>query len=232
MLSIAKTALPSTIRDTLSRNNSDSEQSRDGTNGSPQKQSDKTDLLGNTRLSETNGNYSFPTPISTPKDENKQLDVDVESSTSLQENLTGTVDPTTNVNTTPIIVQPSLSPSNSVTSLKIEHFDREFDDELTTPIAGDITSQIPPVPNATLSDRSDSLLLSDSNSSRKFRLPTKSNSAKSSKQRKRPSANVLDENLIDSPPLNGYVPAAPRRNAEFHALFRSVPEEDFLINGM
>lgn len=225
MLSIAKTALPSNIRDTLSRNNSDSEQSRDGTNGSPQKQSDKTDLLGNTRLSETNGNYPFPTPISTPKDENKQLDVNVESSTSLQENLAGTVEP---VDTTPIIVQHSISPSNSVTSLKIEHFDREFDDELTTPIAGDIASQIPNV----LTDRSDSLLLSDSNSSKKFRLPTKSNSAKSSKQRKRPSVNVFDENLIDSPPLNGHVPAAPRRNAEFHALFRSVPEEDFLINGM
>ncbi|RGB43607.1 hypothetical protein C1646_749622 [Rhizophagus diaphanus] len=228
MLSIAKTALPSTIRDTLSRNNSDSEQSRDGTNGSPQKQSDKTDLLGNTRLNETNGNY-FPTPISTPKDENKQLDVNVESSTSLQENLAGTVEP---VDTTPIIVQPSISnsPSNSVTSLKIEHFDREFDDELTTPIAGDIASQIPNASNANLIDRSDSLLLSDSNSSKKFRLPAKSNSAKSSKQRKRPSVNVFDENLIDSPPLNGHVPAAPRRNAEFHALFRSVPEEDFLIN--
>lgn len=230
MLSIAKTALPSTIRDTLSRNNSDSEQSRDGTNGSPQKQSDKTDLLGNTRLNETNGNYPFPTPISTPKDENKQLDVNVDSSTSLQENLAGTVEP---VDTTPIIVQPSISisPSNSVTSLKIEHFDREFDDELTTPIAGDIASQIPNASNANLTDRSDSLLLSDSNSSKKFRLPTKSNSAKSSKQRKRPSVNVFDENLIDSPPLNGHVPAAPRRNAEFHALFRSVPEEDFLING-
>ncbi|GES88497.1 GRAM domain protein [Rhizophagus clarus] len=218
------------VIDTLSRNNSDSEQSKEGTNGLPQKQSDnKTDLLGNTRLSETNGNYTFPTPISTPKDENKQLDVDVEPSTSLQ-NLSGTVEPTTNVDTTPIIVQPSLSPSNSVTSLKIEHFDREFDDELTTPIAGDIASQIPHASNATLPERSDSLLLSDSNSSRKFRLPTKSNTAKSSKQRKRPSGNVLDEGLIDSPPLNGYVPAAPRRNVEFHALFRSVQEEDFLIN--
>ncbi|RIA84039.1 hypothetical protein C1645_785068 [Glomus cerebriforme] len=234
MLSITKTALQSTIRDSFSRNNSDSEQSKDGINDSPQKQSilrEKTDLLGNTKFSETNGNSPFPTPISTPKDEDKQLNAGVESSISLQENLTGTV---TNVDNTQVIIQPSSSPSNSVASLKIEHFDRELDDELTTPIAGDITSQIPPPSNTstTLNDRNDLLLPNDANTSRKFRLPTKSNSAKTSKQKKRRSRgpSILDESLIDSPPLNGYVPAAPRRNVEFHALFRSVPEEDFLIN--
>ena len=38
----------------------------------------------------------------------------------------------------------------------------------------------------------------------------------------------------DSPPVvgGGYVPASPKRNMEFHALFRSVPEDGYLINGI
>jgi hypothetical protein len=234
MLSIASNALPSTIRDSFSRHNSDSEQSKDGINDFSQKK-DKTD---NTKLSETNGKPSIYTPpsskTSTPKEEDKQLNV--EPTTSWQENVAGTVEPTTNVDTTQVITQPSNSPSNSVASLKIEHFDRNFDDDLTTPIAGDITSQIPPSSNTTLRDpttlrdRSNSLIsVSDSRKS-SLRIPTKSNSAKSSKQKKR-SESVVDENLVDSPPVNGCVPAAPRRNQEFHTLFRSVPEEDYLING-
>jgi hypothetical protein len=235
MLSVATAA--SAIRDSFSRNNSDSEQSKDDISDS-QKQSDKTGSLSNTRLSKKKGLSTPPRSASissTPKEENKQLktDVDVESSIC-QKNLAETAEPTTNVDTTQVVFKPS--PSNSVASLKIEHFD-DFDDDLTTPIAGDITSQIPSI-SATLSDKTDSLsnINNDANSSRKQSLLlTKPNSAKSSKQKKRsrgPSGSIIDEgSIMDSPPLSNYAPAAPRRNAEFHALFRSVPEDDYLING-
>ncbi|CAG8466508.1 79_t:CDS:2 [Acaulospora colombiana] len=44
--------------------------------------------------------------------------------------------------------------------------------------------------------------------------------------------SVLDDSsfYMDSPSIGGFAPANPKRNAEFHALFRSVPENDYLIN--
>jgi hypothetical protein len=222
MLSVATAA--SAIRDSFSRNNSDNEQSKDDTNDSPQKPSDKTDSLSNSRLSK---NRNLPTPplstSTTLKEENKH-EVDVESSKNSAE----TEEPKTNVD----VHRPSSSPSNSVDSLKIEHFE-DFDDDLTTPIAGDITSQIPMTSSATLNDKSDSLSNSNNDvttSRKQFRLPAKS---KQKKRNRGPSGSIIDEgSIIDSPPLGNNAPAAPRRNAEFHALFRSVPEDDYLINGM
>ncbi len=242
MLSAATSSLstlPSTIRDSFSRNTSDSEQSKDD---SPQSVFRDKLELSNTRLSETGGISSLPTPplsstISTPKEEKLlKVDVDVEPSTSRKENVAGTVEPTTNVDTTQVVSQPSNSnsPSDSGSSLKIEHFDHKSDDEPTaTPIIGDITLQIPPVQDI-VNDKNDSN--NDTVPSRKsFRLTTKSNSklSKQKKNRRGASENTLDEgSFTDSPPAGNYGPAAPRRNAEFHALFRSVPEDDYLINGI
>src|ERR1044071_5755289 len=104
MLSVATSslsALPSTIRDSFSRNTSDSEQSKDD---SPQSVFRDKIELGNTRLGETSGISSFPTPsdstISTPKEENQlKVNVDVEPSTSWQENVAGIAEHTTTVDT-------------------------------------------------------------------------------------------------------------------------------------
>src|ERR1044072_4189868 len=107
MLSVATAA--SAIRDSFSRNNSDSEQSKDDTNDSSQKKSDKTDSLGNARLSKKKSLPAPPLNVSaTPKEENKQLktDVDVESSKNSAE----TEEPKNNVD----VPRPSSSPSNSV----------------------------------------------------------------------------------------------------------------------
>ncbi|CAI2183299.1 15136_t:CDS:2 [Funneliformis geosporum] len=229
MLSVATSslsALPSTIRDSFSRNTSDSEQSKEGTTDSPQSTfRDKIDL-GNTKLDEASVNSSLPTPplsisISTPKEE-KQLkfDVDAEPSTLLRENLTGTTEPTTDVDNTQVVFKPSFSPSDSGSSLKIEHFDKPDDELSSTPIVGDISSQIPPA-QITVNDHSDS-----NNDSRKtFRLPTKSTS-KLTKKKNRQGANesILDDgSLAESPPVVGsFAPATPRKNAEFHSLFRSL----------
>ncbi|CAG8456018.1 7391_t:CDS:2 [Funneliformis mosseae] len=235
MLSVATSslsALPSTIRDSFSRNTSDSEQSKEGTTDPPQNTfRDKIDL-GNTKLDEASVNSSLPTPplsFSTPKEEKQpKIAVDAEPSTTWQENLAGTAEPTTDVDNTPVVFKPSLTLSDSGSSLKIEHFVKPDDDDfISTPIAGDISSQIPPTQN-TVNDQSDS----NNNDSRKsFRLTSKPNSKLKKKNRQGASESIIDDStLAESPPVGGYAPAAPRKNAEFHSLFRSVPEDDYLIN--
>ncbi|CAG8535772.1 7565_t:CDS:2 [Racocetra fulgida] len=158
-----------------------------------------------------------------------KADVDGSPSTSWQENLSGTGLPTTTVDTT-TITTTSASPKTS--SLNIEHFD--LDEQVSTPIALDI----PPAPFS----NSFSDITQPSNSSnetngarRPFKLPASKTSAKTKKRRKSLNVTVdsiMDDSFVDMPLSGGYTPASSKRNAEFHALFRSVPEEDFLINAL
>ncbi|KAG9288729.1 hypothetical protein G9A89_004348 [Geosiphon pyriformis] len=75
----------------------------------------------------------------------------------------------------------------------------------------------------------------DSQNQRTFSLPRKS----TLKMRKKKRSNNSTGNNEDAselsdfhqpPPIPGHSPARPQRNKEFHALFRSVPEEDYLID--
>ncbi|RHZ86796.1 hypothetical protein Glove_46g177 [Diversispora epigaea] len=226
MLSVAAnslSSLPSTIRDSFSRNNSDNEQSKE-ISGEENKSDSSNDSNGNSPPSSLKVSSVAP-----PFVEGSQQNLNVDG--SLKAWQAGPKPPTTNIDTTTITATSSGSP----TSLKIENFDFK-DDQIETPTVEDYSPQIPIVNNT-----SDNTTYKPTQSSqqskenipgrRPFKLPTPRNSGKTKLKKKRSESSVADEiPFIDSPGLSGLSPASPKKNAEFHTLFRSVPEDDYLIN--
>ncbi|CAJ0769740.1 4360_t:CDS:2, partial [Entrophospora sp. SA101] len=141
----------------------------------------------------------------------------------------------------------------SAASLKIEQFENnnnnnsDEENKLETPIYADDLSRVPTFTpfshnNGNSSDRheqysSDNNGSSDinlrnnrkngSHSNNHYKVLPQTVSPKTSKLRKRNNDNGTELPLVVG---GGYVPATPKRNIEFHSLFRSVPEYDSLIN--
>ncbi|CAG8464187.1 22259_t:CDS:10 [Gigaspora rosea] len=235
MLSVASSslsALPS-MRDSFSRSISDSEQSNESQKQSELKSREgKSECSTPSHIDDSNGppvleSSQVSTSIPFKSEDQQKDDIDVSPSTSWQENLTGTGPPTTNVDTT-TITTTSVSPKSS-SSLNIEHFD--LDEQVSTPIALDIPSA--PFSNSFSDITQPSNSSNETNVARRpFKLPASKTSAKTKKKRNslNGTADSMDDSFADVPLNGNYAPASSKRNAEFHALFRSVPKGDYLIN--
>ncbi|CAG8825150.1 8585_t:CDS:10, partial [Gigaspora margarita] len=225
-------ALPS-MRDSFSRSISDSEQSNESQKQSELKSREgKSECSTPSHIDDSNGppvseSSQVSTSIPFKSEDQQKDDVDVSPSTSWQENLTGSGPPTTNVDTT-TITTTSVSPKSS-SSLNIEHFD--LDEQVSTPIALDIPSA--PFSNSFSDITQPSNSSNETNVARRpFKLPASKTSAKTKKKRNslNGTADSMDDSFVDVPLNGNYAPASSKRNAEFHALFRSVPKGDYLIN--
>lgn len=221
------------MRDSFSRSISDSEQSNESQKQSELKSREgKSECSTPSHIDDSNGppvseSSQVSTSIPFKSEDQQKDDVDVSPSTSWQESLTGSGPPTTNVDTT-TITTTSVSPKSS-SSLNIEHFD--LDEQVSTPIAQDIPSA--PFSNSFSDITQPSNSSNETNVARRpFKLPASKTSAKTKKKRNslNGTADSMDDSFVDVPLNGNYAPASSKRNAEFHALFRSVPKGDYLIN--